>query len=36
MKSAAEFLLGWLVEDGSGHLTTCPSISPEKRLLYAG
>jgi alpha-L-fucosidase 2 len=29
MKSAAEFLLGWLVEDGSGHLTTCPSISPE-------
>jgi alpha-L-fucosidase 2 len=29
MKSAAEFLLGWLVEDDSGHLTTCPSISPE-------
>ena len=29
MKSAAEFLLGWLVEDGQGHLTTCPSVSPE-------
>lgn len=29
MKSAALFCLNWLIDDGSGHLTTCPSISPE-------
>jgi alpha-L-fucosidase 2 len=29
MKGAAEFILAWLVEDGSGQLTTCPSESPE-------
>jgi alpha-L-fucosidase 2 len=29
MKGAAEFVLGWLVADGSGQLTTCPSESPE-------
>ena len=33
MKSAAEFLLAWLVDDGNGHLTTCPSISPENGFL---
>lgn len=29
MKGAAEFCLDWLIEDGSGHLTTCPSESTE-------
>jgi alpha-L-fucosidase 2 len=29
MKSAAEFCLAWLYDDGSGHLTTCPSFSTE-------
>jgi alpha-L-fucosidase 2 len=29
MKGAAEFCLAWLVEDGNGHLTTCPSESTE-------
>jgi alpha-L-fucosidase 2 len=29
MKSAAEFCLAWLIEDGKGHLTTCPSESTE-------
>jgi alpha-L-fucosidase 2 len=29
MKGAADFVLAWLVEDGSGQLTTCPSESPE-------
>ena len=29
MKGAAEFVLAWLVDDGSGQLTTCPSESPE-------
>jgi len=29
MKGAAEFVLGWLVEDNAGALTTCPSESPE-------
>ena len=31
MKEAAEFLLDYLVEDGSGRLITGPSISPENR-----
>ncbi len=31
MKEAAEFLLGYLVEDGKGRLITGPSISPENR-----
>jgi len=31
MKEAAEFCLDFLVEDPSGHLVTCPSISPENR-----
>ena len=29
MKGSAEFLLAWLVEDGQGKLTTCPSFSTE-------
>jgi alpha-L-fucosidase 2 len=29
LKGAAEFCLDWLIEDGSGHLVTAPSISPE-------
>jgi alpha-L-fucosidase 2 len=29
MKGAAEFCLAWLIEDGHGHLTTCPSESTE-------
>lgn len=29
MKGAAQFLLDYLIEDGEGHLVTCPSISPE-------
>ncbi len=31
MKEAAMFLLDYLVEDGTGHLVTGPSISPENR-----
>jgi alpha-L-fucosidase 2 len=33
MKGAAEFCLAWLVEDGNGHLTTCPSESTENDFL---
>jgi alpha-L-fucosidase 2 len=29
MKGAAEFCLDWLIEDGEGHLVTCPSVSCE-------
>ncbi|MBS4220431.1 glycoside hydrolase family 95 protein [Bacillus sp. FJAT-49711] len=29
MKSAADFCLDWLVDDGNGYLTTSPSTSPE-------
>jgi alpha-L-fucosidase 2 len=29
MRGAAEFCAGWLIEDGEGGLTTCPSVSPE-------
>ena len=29
MKEAAEFLLDYMVDDGSGHLVTGPSLSPE-------
>jgi len=36
MKGAAEFLLAWLVDDGRGRLTTCPSTSPENRFFTAG
>ena len=33
MKGSAEFLLAWLIEDGKGHLTTCPSESTENNFL---
>ncbi len=29
MKGSAEFCLDWLIEDGNGGLTTCPSVSTE-------
>lgn len=29
MRGAAEFCLAWLIDDGKGHLTTCPSESTE-------
>lgn len=29
MKGSAEFCLDWLIEDKTGHLTTCPSVSTE-------
>jgi alpha-L-fucosidase 2 len=31
MKSATEFCLAWLVDDGNGNLITSPSTSPENR-----
>jgi alpha-L-fucosidase 2 len=33
MKGSAEFCLAWLVEDGDGHLTTCPSESTENNFM---
>ncbi len=33
MKSAAEFCLDWLIEDGKGHLVTAPSTSPENKFI---
>lgn len=33
MKGAAEFCLAWLIEDGHGRLTTCPSESTENDFL---
>ena len=33
MRGAAEFSLAWLIEDGHGHLTTCPSESTENDFL---
>ncbi|HSU55774.1 MAG TPA: glycoside hydrolase family 95 protein, partial [Candidatus Dormibacteraeota bacterium] len=33
MKGAAEFCLSWLIEDGKGHLTTCPSESTENNFM---
>lgn len=33
MKSAAEFCLAWLIDDGRGGLTTCPSVSTENTFL---
>ncbi len=35
MKAAAEFCLDWLIEDGPGHLVTCPSTSPENQFVTA-
>jgi len=36
MKGAAEFCLAWLIEDGNGHLTTCPSESTENNFMAPG
>ncbi len=33
MKGAAQFYLGWLIDDGQGRLTTCPSFSTENNFL---
>jgi alpha-L-fucosidase 2 len=33
MKGSAEFCLAWLIEDGNGHLSTCPSESTENNFL---
>ena len=33
MKGAATFCLAWLIDDGTGHLTTCPSESTENDFL---
>lgn len=33
MKGSAEFCLSWLIEDGKGHLTTCPSESTENNFM---
>jgi alpha-L-fucosidase 2 len=33
MKGSADFYLTWLIEDGHGHLTTCPSFSTENDFL---
>ena len=33
MKGSATFCLPWLIEDGKGHLTTCPSESTENDFL---
>ena len=35
MKEAARFALDWLIEDGSGNLTTAPSTSPEHKFRTA-
>jgi alpha-L-fucosidase 2 len=33
MKGSAEFCLAWLIEDGHGRLTTCPSFSTENNFM---
>lgn len=33
MRGAAEFFLAWLIEDGAGRLTTCPSESTENNFM---
>jgi alpha-L-fucosidase 2 len=33
MKGSAEFCLSWLIDDGNGSLTTCPSVSTENLFL---
>jgi len=34
LKGAAEFMLGWLQDDGHGRLVTMPSTSPENVFIY--
>jgi alpha-L-fucosidase 2 len=36
LKGAAEFCLGWLIEDDRGHLLTAPSTSPEHKFVTPG
>jgi alpha-L-fucosidase 2 len=36
MRGAAEFCLGWLIDDRQGHLTTCPSFSTENSFTPPG
>ena len=36
LHDASQFFLDYLVEDGSGHLVTGPSLSPENKYLLAG
>jgi alpha-L-fucosidase 2 len=36
MKEAAEFFLDYLIEDVSGRLVTCPSVSPENTYILPG
>ncbi|HVJ09186.1 MAG TPA: glycoside hydrolase family 95 protein [Acidisarcina sp.] len=33
MRASAEFCLAWIIEDGSGGCTTCPSVSTENSFL---
>ena len=33
MQGAAEFCLDWLIEDGEGHLVTCPAVSCENAFI---
>lgn len=33
LKGAAEFCLGWMIEDEEGHLITSPSTSPENKFI---
>jgi alpha-L-fucosidase 2 len=33
MKGAAQFCLGWLIDDGKGHLITAPGASPENSFI---
>ncbi len=33
LKGAAEFCLAWLIDNGKGHLTTCPSESTENNFM---
>ncbi len=35
MKEAAEFFVQFLIDDGKGHLVTCPSVSPENTYITA-
>jgi len=33
LREAAEFFVSYLIDDGEGHLVTCPSVSPENTYL---
>jgi alpha-L-fucosidase 2 len=36
MRTAAEFCVSWLIDDGAKHATTCPSVSPENTFRFEG